>query len=227
MALFTVNGRAFGRRLYILFTFGDYFIALAMHQFTLIPVFALFLMLSADAVAAEAPLEFHGEVNRAETLIHRFAHKGTAYEFRLVPAGGGWTIWIGTRENRDHNFVAVATPPFRGINPATIEGWHFRNSANSGPNVPGAGNVNAPQKERGFFFVLDEASYQEAQEALEILLWPDGRSEPELKNAESRLALVPRGEGTLWVDALELGSLSPGERAHIERMAFRVRLRLP
>lgn len=188
---------------------------------------ALFLGISANSFAADEQPELRGEISRGETMIHRFDHEGTAYEFRLVPTGGGWTIWIGDPAHRDHNYVAAATPPFRGINPAVVEGWHFRNSDNTGPNAPGQTNVNAPQKERRFFFARDEAGYQEAQEALEILLRPDGRPESEIRNAELRLTMVPRGEGTLWIDALELGNLTPGERAHIQRMAFRVRLQLP
>lgn len=198
-----------------------------MPQLRPIVLVALILGISANSFAADHQPELRGEVSRGETMIHRFDYEGTAYEFRLVPTGGGWTIWIGDPAHRDHNYVAVATPPFRGINPAIIEGWHFRNSDNTGPNAPGETNVSAPQKERHFFFARDEAGYQEAQEALEILLRPDGRSESEIRNAELRLAIVPHGEGTLWVDALELGNLTPGERAHIERMAFRVRLQLP
>jgi len=188
---------------------------------------ALFLGFSAHSFAAGNPMDLRGEISRGETMIHRFDHNGAQYELRLLPAGGGWTIWIGDPAHRDHNYVAVATPPFRGINPATIEGWHFRNLDNSGPNEPGGGNVNAPQTERHFFFVLDESGYQKAQEALELVLRPGGHPEAEIKNAEQRLAALPHGEGTLLIDALELGNLTPGEKAHIERMAFHVTLQLP
>jgi hypothetical protein len=128
---------------------------------------------------------------------------------------------------RGHNYVTAVTPPFRGVNPAVIQGWHFRNKDNTGPNEPGDGNVNAPQMERRFAFVRDSAGYQSAQEALEILLWPGGRPEEDVRNAENQLALVPRIEGVIWIEALELGNLVAGEQAHIERLAFRIRLELP
>lgn len=188
---------------------------------------AIALSLGIAATAAADPLELRGEVSRGDTLVHAFEHDGARYEFRLVPMGGGWTIWIGDPMQRDQNYVAAVTPPFRGVNPAVIQGWHFRNEDNTGPNEPGDGNVNAPQKERPFAFVRDAAGYQAAQGALQVLLWPDGRQETEITSAETRLAMVPRIEGAMWIEALELGNLTPGEQAHIERMAFRVRLDLP
>lgn len=190
-------------------------------------LFSLSLGFAAPGLAAADPLTLRGEVSRGETIVQPFEHHGAHYEFRLVPAGGGWTIWIGDPGHRDRNYVAVATPPFHGVNPAVIQGWHFRNADNTGPNEPGNGNVNAPQKERSFTFVLDSAGYQAAREAMEILLWPHGRSESEIEEAEARLAKIPRADGVLWIEALELGNLIEGEQAHIERMAFRISLNLP
>ena len=198
-----------------------------MPRLRLIIAFALSLGATALGPAGADPLELHGEVNQGDTLVHRFEYDGLQYEFRLVPSGGGWTIWIGDPQQRDHNYITTVTPPFRGINPAFIEGWHFRNKDNTGPNGPGGGNVNAPQMERRFAFVRDGTGYQAAQEALGVLLWPDGRPEEDIKKAEDRLAAVPRIEGVMWIEALELGNLVAGEKAHIERLAFRLRLELP
>jgi len=183
--------------------------------------------ISASGFAAGDPLVLRGEVNRGDTIVHRFEHHGTQYEFRMVPAGGGWTVWVGDPARRDRNYVTAVTPPFRGVNPAVIQGWHFRNADNSGPNTPGKGHVNAPQKKRHFDFVLDGTGYQAAREAVEILLAPDSRPEAEIKEAETRLSKIPRANGVLWIEALELGNLTEGEQAHIERMAFRVLLYLP
>jgi len=193
----------------------------------LITVFALSVGIAVAGSAAADPLEFRGEINRGDTLVHRFEHDGAQYEFRLVPAGGGWAIWIGDPMQRDRNYVSAVTPPFRGINPTVIEGWHFRNKDNTGPNEPGDGNINAPQKERRFAFVQDGAGYQAAKEALETLLWPDGHTEEDIRNAEEQLANVPQFQGVMLVEALELGNLIADEQAHIERLAFRVRLELP
>jgi hypothetical protein len=220
-----LGDRANGYTLYLPST--DIIRPFAMPRSGPITVIALFLGVAATGPAAADPLELRGEASRGDTLVHMFNHDGARYEFRLVPTGGGWTIWIGDPMQRDQNYVTAVTPPFRGINPAVIQGWHFRNKDNTGPNEPGEGNVNAPQKERRFAFVRDGAGYQAAQEALQILLWPDGRPEEDIRNAEDLLALVPRIEGVMWIEALELGNLAAGEQAHIERLAFRIRLELP
>ena len=168
-----------------------------------------------------------GEVQRGETIVHPFEYGGQTFVFRLVPVGHGWRIWVGDRMNRQRNYVAVVTPPYRGINPAVIQGWHFRNVDNSGPNKPGVGNVNAPQETRKFSFVLDSTGYQSAYEALDILLWPEGRGEADLKAAEKRLETVPKASAEMEIVALELGNLIEGEQAWIERLAFRMQIGLP
>ena len=124
---------------------------------------AALLLLAAFATPAAAdPLVLRGEAQRGDTVVHPFEHDGQAFEFRLKPVGHGWSIWIGYPVNRERNQIVVATPPYRGINPAIIQGWHFRNADNSGPNKPGKDHVNAPQKIRHFAFVLDGAGYQAA-----------------------------------------------------------------
>ena len=188
---------------------------------------AAILLFAFTSPAAADPLMLQGEAQRGDTVIHSFEHDGKAMEFRLMPIGQGWSIWIGDPANRERNQVIVATPPYRGINPAVIQGWHFRNADNTGPNNPGEGNVNAPGKIRKFAFVLDGAGYQAAQEALEILMWPESRSEDEIRKAEERLKAVPKARAVLEIEALELGNLTEGEQAWIERMAFRLQIDLP
>lgn len=182
---------------------------------------------SEDNAVPEAPppVEFGGEVARGDTLVHRFKHGDVSFEFRLVPLAGGWTIWIGDPARRDSNFVAVATGPYHGVNPAVIDGWHFRNADNTGLNEPGEKNVNAPGMERGFAFVLDVAGYAAAFAARELALagGADGSAEAALHN----LAEIPTGSGKLVIHALELGNLAPNQRAVIDRMAFAVSLRFP
>jgi len=168
-----------------------------------------------------------GEVQRGETIVHPFRYGEQTFVFRLVPIGHGWRIWVGDRMNRQRNYVAVVTPPYRGINPAVIQGWHFRNADNSGPNKPGEGNVNAPQEIREFVFVLDNVSYQAAYEALDILMWPEGRGEADIVAAEQRIETIPKAQAALEIVALELGNLFKGEQAWIERLAFRVSIELP
>ncbi len=190
--------------------------------------FAVVAALATGAASAGAdPLTFRGEVARGDTVVHRFKHDGAGLEFRLAPVTYGWIIWIGNPELPEQNYVTLATPPFRGISPAIIEGWHFRNADNTGPNLPGPGNVNAPQKERAFAFVMDPSGRREAAEALDIMLWPNGRDEAVVEAAEIRWREIAKAEGKLRVEALELGNLAAGERAWIERMAFAVTIELP
>lgn len=188
---------------------------------------ALLLLAAPASPAAADPLLLRGEAQRGDTVVHPFEHDGQAFEFRLIPVGHGWSIWIGDPVNRERNQVVIATPPYRGINPAVIQGWHFRNVDNSGPNKPGKGYVNAPQNTRYFAFVMDGAGYQAAHEALEILMWPEDRDQGDVTKAEERLKAVPKAHGVLTIEALELGNLIEGEQAWIERMAFRIRLNLP
>ena len=193
----------------------------------LITLLTLSFGAAAPGPAAADPLELRGEASRGDTIVHKFEHDGVKYEFRLAPLGGGWTVWIGDPMQRDRNYVTVVTPPYRGTNPAFIQGWHFRNKDNTGPNAPGPGNVNAPQKERRFSFVLDAAGYQAARAAVETILWPGELPEEKVKEAEDQLAAVPRANGVMWIEAVELGNLVQGEQAHIERIAFRLVLALP
>ena len=171
--------------------------------------------------------EFRGGIQRGDTLVHSFEYDGRKFEFRRAPMGHGWLIWIGDPMDRERSHVAVATPPQRGINHAVIQGWHFRNADNSGPNEPGEGNINAPGKTRQFAFVLDAAGYQAAREALEILMRPDGRDKAEIEAAGERLKAAPTARAVMETAALELGNLVGGEQAWIERLAFRICIDLP
>lgn len=182
---------------------------------------------SEDNKASKAPplVEFGGEVARGDTLVHRFKHGDASFEFRLVPLAGGWTIWIGDPARRDSNFVAVATGPLHGVNPAVIDGWHFRNADNTGPNEPGEKNVNAPGMERGFAFVLDAAGYGMAFAAREIAL--AGSVDGTAEQPQQSLPETPTATGKLTIRALELGNLAPNQRAVVDRMAFVVSLQFP
>ena len=192
----------------------------------IIPAALLLLAAFAHPVRADT-IDLRGEVQRGDTIVHPFEHEGLMFEFRLAPLGYGWSIWIGNPMYRERNHVVVATTPYRGINPAVIQGWHFRNEDNTGPNEAGEGNVNAPGKIREFAFVLDGAGYQAAREALDILLWPEEQDKEVIQAAEGRLEAVPKVAAVMEVEALELGNLIEGEQAWIERLAFRLRIDLP
>lgn len=174
------------------------------------------------------PTSFSGEVAGGATVVHQFAHDDQRFEFRLRPSSEGWIMWIGDPSNLDRNFLAAATPPFRdAVNPAVIQGWHFRNSDNSGPNEAGPKNVDAPQERRDFAFVLDSDGFVQAQKALEILLRPGDHPEAAVARAQENFDRIPKATGTLRIDALELSNLEEGERAAIGRMAFTVSIDWP
>jgi len=161
------------------------------------------------------------------------ATKGQSFEkairanlfFRLIPQELGWQIFIGAKD-ADNNFCAVVTPPYRGINAIHIEGWHFRNSDNSGPNEPGPKNVNAPQELREFHFVVNETDYRSAFEALQVLLWPYRYSKQQIDAAESAHAKLRKGRGKLIIRDLKLDTLNR-RQAGIARIAFDVELIFP
>jgi len=105
-------------------------------------------------------IRFSGEVANGQRFEKDLGDYNVSHDiagylvFRLEPHDASWTISIGTRFSRMgvrndssviyNNFAAVVTPAYRGVNDIYIEGWHFRNSDNTGPNEVGAKNVNAP-----------------------------------------------------------------------------------
>jgi len=128
-----------------------------------------------------------------------------------APAGPGWTFvlepdaygWIIHLNARDGDNLARITPPFHFVpNPRYLEGWHFRNRANTGPNQ---GDVNAPQQVRDFIF--DREIRPE---------WPDATR---VERAE--------GRGTLTITEFSLSPPEPGARAHFTWLSFEVCLSWP
>ena len=119
------------------------------------------------------------------------------------------------------NFSELVTPPWHGENAIRIYGYQFRNSDNTGEND---GSVNAPQKERGFNFVLNRADYELRRRSYHCFWWKtDCPSETE--PMEDREILHSRG--IMTITDLELGNLVPGEQAWIESMTFEVEVYLP
>ncbi|MGH7322161.1 MAG: hypothetical protein ACRELA_21420, partial [Candidatus Rokuibacteriota bacterium] len=167
------------------------------------------------------PVQFAAEVARGQSFEREI---GGNLVFRLVPSEYGWTIWVGTRVHRGADFSAIVTPPFRGMNHRDIEGWHFRNADNSGPNERGPSNVNAPQEVREFAFVTNEADYRIAGEALDTLLWPSSPGEREMAERRFESVEARTARGRLTILELRLGNLVVGQRAWIERMRFDVEL---
>lgn len=166
-------------------------------------------------------IKFNGAVVRDATFEHELSQN---IVFRLEANPYGWHIWMGHKTKPDEDYVAVITPPYYGMNARSIEGWHFRNSDNSGPNQPGEKLVNAPQKERRFYFLLNEIDYQIAEDGLDTRGIESEEKRKQLQ--EKREQLKPR-EGMLTITHLELGNLGIGKQAWIEYMEFEVELNLP
>jgi hypothetical protein len=167
-----------------------------------------------------ASIKFRGKISRGQ-IVEKEIWNGLI--FRLDPLEQGWEIWLGDQSGTDHNFSGVVTPPFHGMNSRYIEGWHFRNSDNSGPNEVGEKNVNAPQDERGFCFLLNETDYQIAYLRLNDQLLS---SEEERQEIREKYDSIELKRGTLRITELELGNLIANDRAWIEHMAFEVELSL-
>jgi hypothetical protein len=115
--------------------------------------------------------------------------------FALVPQEYGWSIDIS--KGQQHYLDGITGPAHFVPNPTDIEGWHFRNAANTGPNK---GDVNAPDETRDFLFSPR---------------WP------RCPNAEG---LDKDGQGRLEITDMELGNLLPGKQANILMMKFTVKL---
>lgn len=163
-------------------------------------------------------VRFEGQLSRGQIFEESI---GQNLAFRLEPFEQDWEIWIGNPKQSDQNFAAIVTPPFHGLNSLYIEGWHFRNSDNSGPNEAGEKNVNAPQQERAFCFVLNEEEYQAAYEWLnKQLSSSEAGGQPPVANQN---VIEPRA-GLLRITQLTLGNLNVGDHAWIESLEFEVEL---
>ena len=146
---------------------------------------------------------FKGTVIRGHEVSRTF---GPGFVLVLTPSDFGWEIVV--RDGRPGENIARLTPTFHGVpNPRDLEGWHFRNIDNSGPND---GGVNAPQKQRRFIFS------PEVGRSIHYPPTPDQVSQ-----------LEHAGQGELFITSMELGSLERGKRAHIKQMAFSVALSWP
>lgn len=160
---------------------------------------------------------FSGQVMQKESFNARISDD---LWFALIPyTEYGWIIWVG--KDTTENYCRVATPPYRGLNSTVIEGWHFRNEDNSGPNE---GSVNAPQHVRSFNFVLDEESFLIADNFVAKVSWPCDYSEEELNQAQERFESLSFGTGKLVITEMEFDNLTRGERTGFKYIKFDVEI---
>ncbi|MBU1728312.1 hypothetical protein KKA39_03350 [Patescibacteria group bacterium] len=155
-------------------------------------------------------VEFVGKVTAGSDVTRIF---GERFSFLLLPIDHGWLIQV--RDERGTEDISRLTPPYHGPNPRLVEGWHFRNSDNSGPNEPGEKNVNAPQEFREFIFSPEMGRTIDSPEV--------GRK----PTFEEMKAVGQFGCGSLRILDYRLKDLEPGKRASFEWMRFHVTLSWP
>lgn len=167
--------------------------------------------LNADDALAQQSVTFSGELDQKRDFIRAF---GSRFAFVLKPIDHGWVIQI--RDERGTEVISRFTPPWHFVpNPRYIEGWHFRNSDNSGPNEPDSKNVNAPQTIREFIF---------SPEVGRTIGGPEARRHPTHEEVER---IAEFGRGKLTILDYRLANLAQGQRAHFEWMKFEVELSWP
>jgi len=167
--------------------------------------------LTGSVIQRRARMRFVGEVWAGQSFERPF---GSGFAFRLEPSPFGWTIRV--RETGRDEDLSRLTPPFHfSPNPRDLEGWHFRNSDNTGPNEAGDRNVNAPGQLRDFIF---------SPEVGRTIQGPGATS----RATEQEVASVRAfGRGSLRILDFMLVDLDPGKKASMAWMRFEVDLSWP
>jgi hypothetical protein len=129
---------------------------------------------------------------------------------RLVPVPEGWFLEVSTKD-RETEDLSRLTPPWHFVpNAREVEGWHFRNADNTGPNE---GSVNAPQELREFIFS------PQVGRGIEY----NGSA----TSAEDVAKVRSFGRGWLLIEAYQLTPPRKGERAAFESLRFSACLTWP
>jgi len=142
------------------------------------------------------------------------AEFGPGLVFKLVPRPYGWEVEIGEK-GRDVNLARLTPPLHFAPNPRELEGWHFRNADNTGPNEPGEKNVNAPGDIREFIF---------SPEVGRTIQGADANRAPDETDIEK---VRTYGRGILKITDYALADLEPGRKARFASLAFEVRFSFP
>jgi hypothetical protein len=147
---------------------------------------------------------FGGEVARGARFKHDL---WDGLRLELDPMDLGWEIVVRDTTRPKENLTRL-TPPFHSVpNPRVIQGWHFRNKANTGPN---RGDVNAPGTARDFIF---------SRQVGRSIQGPDADHDVTEEEVER---VGHEGRGVLTIEDMKIGAAGPGERAGIESMRFTV-----
>ena len=169
-------------------------------------VVCLGLVLSVATIDASEAFECTARPGRIAQLIsgdvagdRNFSVEiGEGRSFQLIRSEFGWTLSILGPNSID---LTSVTPPFSGApNAREIEGWHFRNKRNTGPNK---GSVNAPQRTRIFHF--------------DPRLSETGGFKP--SDGNFSIEDIP-GRGLLKIEEIGLADLEKDQKARLVYMEF-------
>jgi hypothetical protein len=148
-----------------------------------------------------------GEVVRGKTFTQQTP---SGWIFKLIPIEEGWFLEI-TMKGREGDDLSRLTPPWHFVpNAREIEGWHFRNKDNTGPND---GSVNAPQELREFIFSPEVGRRIEYNGS--------GTSSEDVAKVKAF------GRGWVHLDAFKLTPPHRSERAAFEWLKFSACLTWP
>lgn len=155
--------------------------------------------------------QIKGQIAYSEKYSEPF---GPGFLFELNSIDHGW--YISIKDERKTEDISRFTTPWYGPNPRYIEGWHFRNSDNTGPNELGEKNVNAPGILRKRIIFSPEVGRS--------IGGPTAIAKPTLQELQ-RIASF--GRVKLKILNYKLGNLVPNKGARIELMKFSVDISWP
>lgn len=144
----------------------------------------------------EHPIHMQGALHRGERFEKSI---GRGFFLRLVPGDQGWEIEVGDKSG---DFTGCVSPPFHGITPRQIEGWHFRSEDNRAARPAADFLTPGIHQKRWFDFALSTDDNRKACDN------PDD------------FARYSSGRGWLAITAVTLGNLVPGQQAWIDSMQF-------
>jgi len=148
---------------------------------------------------------FEGTVKAGQPFRHDL---WDGLRFELDPVELGWRIAIRDTARPDQDLASLTPPYHFAPNPKDIEGWHFRNKANTGPNK---GDVNAPQEVRDFIFSPEVGTTIQGPEK--------GTASITVEDVER---VTNRGRGVLEIQEMTLTPAAKDQQAGITSMRFRV-----
>jgi hypothetical protein len=173
----------------------------------------LVTLLSLAALKAQpvAP-QCRTEPGRRAERIQGTVKKGETFRYvspagwilHLLPGEAGWFLHISIK-GREGDDLGRFTPPLHFSNARYIEGWHFRNADNTGPND---GSVNAPQELREFIFS------PEVGRTIDI-------TDSDFRRAVEYVEKVRSfGRGWVFIESYQLTPVRQGERAAFVSLTF-------